>query len=398
MGQGLLTRVVGMGVLLSVWAATASAQVGACCLNDTGACISATQADCEGPLIGSWQGAGVSCADDMPCTTTYGACCLPDECISAPAFVCNLLANEGGEFQGEGVACHVTMYQETTLTAASWIDMTGATALNFVDDESGLGTTDEGVATVMLPASFAFDGVRYNAGSTLSVHTNGFVSFDVIDVTNRPDTLNFHLEFTADASTPNAAICPLWSDQHNATARSKTVTSGGTTTLVIEWDTAPFNPLGFGGAYQLHMLSSTDPAFDGVVRFVYRSMPGGPSPLDSMLGEDARLFVGVHSTGGLSVFRRDVPTLRTMIQSGVDGVEYKPLGTDSPCLMNVCGADFDGDGDVDLGDFGVFGAAFNSATGDMNYSENADFDADGDVDLGDFGVFGAQFGRSDCIQ
>ncbi len=61
-----------------------------------------------------------------------------------------------------------------------------------------------------------------------------------------------------------------------------------------------------------------------------------------------------------------------------------------------CVADFDGDGDVDLGDFGVFGSAFNSMTGDLNYNADADFDGDGDVDLGDFGVFGGEFGRSDC--
>ncbi len=63
---------------------------------------------------------------------------------------------------------------------------------------------------------------------------------------------------------------------------------------------------------------------------------------------------------------------------------------------STCSADFDGDGDVDLGDFGVFGAAFNSSSGDANYSSDADFDGDGDVDLGDFGVFGSQFGRDDC--
>ncbi|MEM1423832.1 MAG: hypothetical protein AAGH64_07490, partial [Planctomycetota bacterium] len=66
--------------------------------------------------------------------------------------------------------------------------------------------------------------------------------------------------------------------------------------------------------------------------------------------------------------------------------------------INDCAGDFDGDGDVDLGDFGVFGGAFGSMTGDTNYNADADFDADGDVDLGDFGVFGGEFGRSDCLQ
>ncbi len=65
-------------------------------------------------------------------------------------------------------------------------------------------------------------------------------------------------------------------------------------------------------------------------------------------------------------------------------------------VPDFCLSDFDKDGDVDLGDFGVFGAAFNSTTGDANYDARADFDNDGDVDLGDFGFFGSQFGLAEC--
>jgi hypothetical protein len=64
---------------------------------------------------------------------------------------------------------------------------------------------------------------------------------------------------------------------------------------------------------------------------------------------------------------------------------------------NACAADFDNDGDVDLGDFGAFGGAFGSVLGDINYNPSADFDNDNDVDLGDFGAFGGEFGRSDCL-
>lgn len=59
-----------------------------------------------------------------------------------------------------------------------------------------------------------------------------------------------------------------------------------------------------------------------------------------------------------------------------------------------CGPDFDCDGDVDIGDYGVFGAALGSVAGDPNYDPRADFDNDGDVDLGDYGVFGAAFGQT----
>ncbi len=69
-------------------------------------------------------------------------------------------------------------------------------------------------------------------------------------------------------------------------------------------------------------------------------------------------------------------------------------GVPSTC---ACAADFDGNGEVNLGDFGVFGAAFGSTAGDANYNPDADFDGNGEVNLGDFGVFGGQFGRSDCL-
>ncbi len=64
----------------------------------------------------------------------------------------------------------------------------------------------------------------------------------------------------------------------------------------------------------------------------------------------------------------------------------------TPCSASTCSADFDGNGSVNLGDFGVFGAAFGSSVGDMNYNADADFDGNGSVNLGDFGVFGSQFG------
>ncbi|GAB4544100.1 MAG: hypothetical protein Tsb0013_00920 [Phycisphaerales bacterium] len=79
----------------------------------------------------------------------------------------------------------------------------------------------------------------------------------------------------------------------------------------------------------------------------------------------------------------------------VSFTEFVPVDL-ADLMPPACSADFDADGDVDLGDFGTFGAAFGSATGDLNYNPDADLDNDGDVDLGDFGSFGASFGRNDC--
>ncbi len=82
----------------------------------------------------------------------------------------------------------------------------------------------------------------------------------------------------------------------------------------------------------------------------------------------------------------------------LEASEYVEVDIESlrPIDEPACAADFDGNGEVNLGDFGVFGAAFGSSTGDANYNPEADFDSNGEVNLGDFGVFGSEFGRSDC--
>ncbi len=61
---------------------------------------------------------------------------------------------------------------------------------------------------------------------------------------------------------------------------------------------------------------------------------------------------------------------------------------------DYCQADLDGDGDVDVFDFGVFGPNF----GSVGVTRcQGDFDCDGDVDVFDFGVFGPDFGCSGLL-
>lgn len=54
--------------------------------------------------------------------------------------------------------------------------------------------------------------------------------------------------------------------------------------------------------------------------------------------------------------------------------------------------DFDGDGDVDIVDFGTFGQNFGLTGQPIDPPVDGDFDADGDVDIVDFGTFGQNFG------
>jgi subtilisin family serine protease len=63
---------------------------------------------------------------------------------------------------------------------------------------------------------------------------------------------------------------------------------------------------------------------------------------------------------------------------------------------DACKGDFDGDGDVDATDLGIFNAAYGSRRGQVRYNDAADFDQDGDVDGTDLRTFRAHYGRTDC--
>jgi hypothetical protein len=50
------------------------------------------------------------------------------------------------------------------------------------------------------------------------------------------------------------------------------------------------------------------------------------------------------------------------------------------------------DGGVDIGDYALLSAAFNSSPGDPNWNENCDFNNDETIDIGDYGILSANFG------
>ncbi|GAB4515789.1 MAG: hypothetical protein Tsb0013_20340 [Phycisphaerales bacterium] len=130
-----------------------------------------------------------------------------------------------------------------------------------------------------------------------------------------------------------------------------------------------------------------------------------------MRRESTNAFRGYYSTDGVNwtELADESPATATTVNMG-GGPKLVGLAVTAGDNNRVCNAvfgevfvgapclgDFDRDGDVDLGDFGIFGGAFGSFAGDPSYNAAADFDNDGDVDLGDFGIFGGEFGLTGCV-
>ncbi|GAB4549169.1 MAG: hypothetical protein Tsb0013_10220 [Phycisphaerales bacterium] len=137
--------------------------------------------------------------------------------------------------------------------------------------------------------------------------------------------------------------------------------------------------------------------------------PGTPTiGLISSFGEDAygELYITDLSDGEIFKIVPEDPTPRTDCNNNgieddcelLDGSASDTDGSGVPdvCEQDFCLADFNADGEVNLGDFGVFGASFGSMPGDSNWDPRGDFDGNGMIDLGDFGTFGSEFGRTDC--
>ena len=320
---------------------------------------------------------GVACTPDVVCAEV-GACCLSavtDECVVTTEADC---MDQGGVYLGDNTDCGGAEYQWSGGAATFTSIQATGTPVVFLDDGSGFGATDDGVATISLPFAFDFFGTTIPMGADLNIHTNGFASFDMLD--GAADSLFLA---NADATSPNNLIAPLWSDQQNVSAWTEVV--GGN--LVIEWDTDPLGLLGLddlGGNYQAILSPSGD------ITFVY-----GPDPFEIAPGGSPafNLFFGVQNADG------SIVSGPADIASGEERVGTFVVEP-SPCPagpVNDCQFDFDNNGSVDGADFGTFGAAFGSMMGDANYNPQADSNNDGVVDGADFGALGAEFGRTDCL-
>ena len=89
--------------------------------------------------------------------------------------------------------------------------------------------------------------------------------------------------------------------------------------------------------------------------------------------------------------------------SGYTPVRYANVAvtggsTKSLPLITLWGGDADGDGKINITDFGIMADSFFSTTGSSNYSQNADFNADGQINIMDFGIMSDNFFKFIILQ
>ena len=148
------------------------------------------------------------------------------------------------------------------------------------------------------------------------------------------------------------------------------------------------------GNSSVGLFAEGDPSAPVLVARIDETVDIDPSPMAQDLRTVAVIESGRRVSGadGRQVYfsTNDDVVFEARFDDSTSGIFLANVGA------SACFGDFDQDGDVDLGDFGVFGAAFGSTSSDPNYNPLPDFDSNGLVDLGDLGVFGAFFGSTGC--
>jgi hypothetical protein len=135
----------------------------------------------------------------------------------------------------------------------------------------------------------------------------------------------------------------------------------------------------FLGHYPYWDLSGVDPAEEDLVKNAIWNY--------EFIKNDRSM--GIHNTDyTVGLLQLSYEKLAGVVVPGADLLYTPQPFANGPC--SPCTGDMDGDNVVDLGDFVLFAAAYNTVIGDPNYSSCADLapaSPDGVIDLNDFTVF-----------
>ncbi len=185
--------------------------------------------------------------------------------------------------------------------------------------------------------------------------------------------------------------------EYDASSLEVQEAGGGTTDLLLE-DSTPRgaylfpSPVATAVGRTFTLFQDTDATFN----------PDSPTievTIDSLTGVSGTIGVQGFlaattdpNDDSLSVWLEwvDAPTTipsGTVIEGSFTVRALPPAAPPSTCI-----GDLNGDGGTDVFDFGLFGPAFGTSTGDPGFLPEADFDGNGTIDVFDFAIFGPDFG------
>lgn len=125
--------------------------------------------------------------------------------------------------------------------------------------------------------------------------------------------------------------------------------------------------------------------------YLYQTIPVSGGPIDVAFSEDEQeMFVAKHLTGNIDRFLYNVTTdswtyVRTLTTNYMGGIAT----TYSPRILG----DVNRDGQVNITDFLLLAAAYETTPGDPGWNADADFTQDGVVNLDDFLILAANYER-----
>jgi hypothetical protein len=90
----------------------------------------------------------------------------------------------------------------------------------------------------------------------------------------------------------------------------------------------------------------------------------------------------------------DLDSVEDASDNCVDVANPSQRDTNHDGYGNACDADYNDSGSVDMADFALFRAAFNSSTGDPSYDPDVDANGSGTITIADFATFRRGFGRT----
>jgi hypothetical protein len=384
--------------------------IGACCVDSSGYCAIATAQTCAVEFDGQYIGNNTTCEDlDPPCGfVPTGACCRPSGTCTEDLTQLSCQSDFGGVYQGDDTSCDDIPPCPPAPTGACCFFLGNCEGLPQFDCEDTGGTyrgDGEPCASADCPIphnDFIFISEYYES------EPNSRKALELFNASDEPFSLDGYglalwSNLNGDQHHPNA-IQYFTEDDIIPPMSTFVVANNSVDVIMLDPPVNKYMPaaVNFTGDDAIALISPAG-TIDIIDIF---GKPGegdfgiiGPNPHANRAYERRpNIAKGVREFLGFESGTFFLPPFATWAFEGFTGVGESPenhtLGQhDFQGCTGAAFGDQDGDGDVDLLDFGAFQICFTGQDGPVippQYDDNCqcfDADQDGDVDLLDFGDF-----------